>query len=122
MTPRETMTSRERLLRAVNHQVPDRVPIDLGGNQTDILNPVQTSARDMEPCELKRKFGDRLAFWGGGCNAQHILPTATPQQVADDVRRNMELFKAGGGYVFNSIHRMHEKRSQPHVDSSNSFT
>ena len=32
----ETLTSRERLLRALNHQEPDRVPIDLGGNQTGI--------------------------------------------------------------------------------------
>jgi uroporphyrinogen decarboxylase len=34
--PRETMTSRQRVLAAINHQVPDRVPIDLGGNQTGI--------------------------------------------------------------------------------------
>ena len=34
--PRETMTSRQRLLAALNHQQPDRVPIDLGGNQTGI--------------------------------------------------------------------------------------
>lgn len=33
---RETMTSRERLLAALNHQEPDRIPIDLGGNQTGI--------------------------------------------------------------------------------------
>ena len=32
----ETMTSRQRLLAALNHQQPDRVPIDLGGNQTGI--------------------------------------------------------------------------------------
>ena len=30
------MTSRQRVLTALNHQVPDRVPIDLGGNQTGI--------------------------------------------------------------------------------------
>lgn len=33
---KETMTSRERVLCAVNHQQPDRVPIDLGGFQTGI--------------------------------------------------------------------------------------
>ena len=33
---RETMKSRERVLAALNHRVPDRVPIDLGGNQTGI--------------------------------------------------------------------------------------
>jgi uroporphyrinogen decarboxylase len=30
------MKPRDRVLAAVNHQVPDRVPIDLGGNQTGI--------------------------------------------------------------------------------------
>ncbi|MCU0874511.1 MAG: hypothetical protein MUE50_19420, partial [Pirellulaceae bacterium] len=33
---KETMTPRERLLKALNHELPDRVPIDLGGNQTGI--------------------------------------------------------------------------------------
>ena len=33
---KETMSSRQRVLKAINHQVPDRVPIDLGGNQTGI--------------------------------------------------------------------------------------
>src|ERR1019366_5502646 len=36
MPKKETMTSRERVHKALNHQVPDRVPIDLGGNQTGI--------------------------------------------------------------------------------------
>ena len=35
-THRETMSSRERLLTALDHKTPDRVPIDLGGNQTGI--------------------------------------------------------------------------------------
>ncbi|MBX7260010.1 MAG: methyltransferase, partial [Candidatus Hydrogenedentes bacterium] len=30
------MTSRERVLAALNHEIPDRVPIDLGGFQTGI--------------------------------------------------------------------------------------
>ena len=36
MTRRETLTPRERVLKALNHETPDRVPIDLGGNQTGI--------------------------------------------------------------------------------------
>jgi uroporphyrinogen decarboxylase len=36
MAKRETMTSRERVVKALNHEIPDRVPIDLGGNQTGI--------------------------------------------------------------------------------------
>jgi len=51
----------------------------------DILNPVQCSAVGMEPAELKRKYGDRLVFWGGGVDTQSTLPFGTPRQVADEV-------------------------------------
>ena len=33
---KETMTSRERVHAALNFQIPDRVPLDLGGFQTGI--------------------------------------------------------------------------------------
>ena len=36
MIRNETMTSRERVLCTLDHAIPDRVPIDLGGNQTGI--------------------------------------------------------------------------------------
>jgi len=36
MPTKETMTPRQRVLRALDHEIPDRVPIDLGGNQTGI--------------------------------------------------------------------------------------
>ena len=36
MTGKETMTSRQRVLKSLNHEVPDRAPIDLGGFQTGI--------------------------------------------------------------------------------------
>jgi len=70
----------------------------------DILNPVQTSAAGMEPERLKREFGERLCFWGGGADAQRILPLGTPEEVRRDVRRRIEVFAPGGGYVFAPIH------------------
>jgi uroporphyrinogen decarboxylase len=79
---------------------------DLIDNGAEILNPVQISARNMDPLALKRRFGDKLAFWGGGVDAQHILPRGTPEQVAEDVRRNLSAFKPGGGYVFNNVHNI----------------
>lgn len=33
---KEAMTSRERLLKALNHDQPEQIPVDLGGNQTGI--------------------------------------------------------------------------------------
>jgi len=79
---------------------------DLIDNGAQILNPVQVSAEGMDPGELKRRFGDRIAFWGGGVDAQHVLPRGTPEEVATDVRRNMRALMQGGGYVFNNVHNI----------------
>lgn len=79
---------------------------DLIDNGIDILNPVQISASGMVPTDLKSRFGDSLTFWGGAINAQHILPSASPDRVRDDVRQNLEAFKPGGGFVFNNVHNI----------------
>ena len=72
----------------------------------DVLNPGQISAEEMEPAELKTRFGNRLSFWGGSIDAQHVLPTASCEEVRQHVRRNLEIFKPGGGYVFNNVHNV----------------
>jgi uroporphyrinogen decarboxylase len=79
---------------------------ELLDNGVDILNPVQTSADNMDPSMLKSRFGSTIGFWGGGCDSQHVLPFASPEEVREDVRRNIEIFKTGGGYVFNNIHNI----------------
>ena len=79
---------------------------DLLDNGVDILNPVQTSAAGMDPAMLKQRFGRDLTFWGGGCDAQHVLPFGTSEEVREQVRRNLEVFKPSGGYVFNGIHNI----------------
>jgi uroporphyrinogen decarboxylase len=77
--------------------------IEIGVN---ILNPVQTSAAGMEPERLKRDFGRRIVFWGGGADVQRVLPLGTPQEVRADVRRRLEIFSPGGGFVFAPIHNL----------------
>lgn len=72
----------------------------------EILNPVQINAVNMNPADLKREFGKDLTFWGGGVNTQSILNRATPQQVKDHVKKNLEIFGKDGGYVFNTIHNI----------------
>lgn len=79
---------------------------DLLDNGIDILNPVQISSENMDPQQLKEEFGSRLAFWGGGIDSQHVLPFATPEEVKAHVKRNIESFKPGGGYVFNNVHNI----------------
>lgn len=79
---------------------------DLLDNGIDILNPVQISAADMDPAVLKREYGDRLSFWGGAIDAQHILPLGSPEDVRQVVRENLQALKPGGGYVFNNVHNI----------------
>lgn len=72
----------------------------------EVINPVQISSRDMEPERLKREFGADITFWGGGCDTRHVLNSGTPEQVKDHVRKNIETFAPGGGFVFNTVHNI----------------
>jgi uroporphyrinogen decarboxylase len=79
---------------------------DLIAAGVDILNPVQTSAKNMDPRQLKEEFGQQITFWGGGCDTQHVLPFAKPDEIARHVREQVEIFAPGGGFVFNQIHNI----------------
>ncbi len=72
----------------------------------DIINPVQCSAAGMDPRSLKRTYGDRLVFWGGGVNTQRTLPFGRPEEVRREVLERCETFGNGGGFVFNAIHNV----------------
>ncbi len=72
----------------------------------DILNPVQTSAANMDPDNLKCEFGGRIVFWGGGCDTQRVLGSASAEEVRDHVKKRVETFAPGGGYVFNQVHNI----------------
>jgi uroporphyrinogen decarboxylase len=74
-------------------------------NGLDAINPVQVSAAEMDPAEMKAEFGDRMAFWGG-IDTQELLPHGTPEQVAAETRRTIDILGAGGGYVLNSVHNI----------------
>ncbi len=79
---------------------------ELIDNGIDILNPVQIGLVDMEPEKLKDMFGKQLVLWGGAIDTQHVLPFAGPDEIRDHVRANLEIFKPGGGYVFNNVHNI----------------
>ncbi len=72
----------------------------------DIINPVQCSAKGMEPRVLKDKYKGRLVFWGGGVDTQHTLPFGTPEEVRAQVLERCEIFSEGGGFVFDAIHNV----------------
>lgn len=72
----------------------------------DALNPVQISARGMEPEMLKKKYGNNITFWGGGVDTQSCLNLGTAEEVKEQVKTNLEIFKPGGGYVFSQVHNI----------------
>jgi len=72
----------------------------------DVLNPVQVSARDMDTQTLKREFGRDITFWGGGVDTQQVLPTGSPHEVREEVRRRIGDLAPGGGFVFAAVHNV----------------
>ena len=60
----------------------------------------------MDPEALKAQFGQQLTFWGGAIDAQHVLPRASPKNVREHVRINLQQWKPHGGYVFNNVHNI----------------
>ena len=79
---------------------------DLIDNGVDALNPVQIAARGMDPAALKKAFGNRIVFWGGGIDSQHVLPNSSPEAVRKHVCCNLQAFRPGGGYVFANVHNI----------------
>ena len=71
----------------------------------DALNPVQVTAKGMEPAGLKEAFGERIAFWGA-ISTQKALPFGTPDEVRADVRYIIDCLGRDGGYVLNSVHNL----------------
>ena len=72
----------------------------------EVINPVQTTVRGMDPVELKKEFGKDITFWGAGCNTRWILNKATEQEVYDYTTNMLEILMPGGGYVFNTEHNI----------------
>ena len=63
----------------------------------DILNPIQTSAKEMDPKTLKKEFGKDLTFWGA-IDTQKVLPFGTPKDVKREVREKIDILAPGRIY------------------------
>jgi len=83
----------------------DLIP-DLIEAGVDALNPVQVSARNMDTKRLKEEFGEKMTFWGGGCDTQRVLPFATTRKVEEEVRKRISDLAPGGGFVFTQVHNI----------------
>jgi hypothetical protein len=72
----------------------------------DILNPVQVTAAGMDAARLKKLYGERIVFWGGGVDTQTTFAFGTPAEVREQVLRRLEVLAPGGGFVFNAVHNI----------------
>jgi uroporphyrinogen decarboxylase len=79
----------------------------------DVLHPVQVAAAKMEPAQLKKQWGAKLAFWGA-IDTQRVLPFGSVADVKAEVERRIEELGAGGGYVLGAVHNI-----QPDVPLEN---
>ena len=80
---------------------------DLLDNGIDILNPVQISAAGMDPAALEAPLRRAAGLLGRRRSTPSTsCRTATPEEVREHVRRNLEVWKPGGGYVFNNVHNI----------------
>jgi uroporphyrinogen decarboxylase len=86
---------------AIRGIIPDMIDIGI-----DIINPVQVSATGMESAALKRDFGKDITFWGGLVDTQGVFTNGTPQQVRDEVRRRIDDFGTGGGFIAATVHNI----------------
>ncbi len=72
----------------------------------DILNPVQINAKGMDPAHLKKTYGEKITFWGGGVDTQKVLSFGSAADVKKQVENNLKIFGENGGFVFNTVHNI----------------
>jgi len=91
--------------------IPDLIECGL-----DILNPLQPDVADMDPSDLKRRFGDRLCFHGS-ISIQRALPFGTPDDVRREVRERFDALAPGGGFVVCTAHNIQADTPLENVDA-----
>ncbi len=92
----------------------DLIP-DLIEAGVEVLNPIQLSAKGMDPVLLKENFGDDLVFWGGGIDTQQTLTHCKVEEIEDEVKRLIDIFGKGGGFVFTQVHNIQSNISPQKV-------
>lgn len=99
----------------------------------EILNPVQPEC--MDPIEIKKKYGDRLSFWGT-LGTQSTMPFGTSDEVRRYCQKMIEEVGKGGGLILAPTHVLepevpweniqafidtvneHNKKGEVHIDGA----
>jgi uroporphyrinogen decarboxylase len=84
---------------AIRPIIPDLIEIGV-----DVLNPIQCNCKGMGPIDLKREFGNELAFMGG-VDTQGLLPNGSADEVRLATERLIDgMTTDGGGYILAASH------------------
>ena len=78
---------------SVGDIIPDMIEIGL-----DVFESVQPEPAKMNPYELKKKYGDKLTFWGT-LGSQSTVHFCTPQQIQDEIQHLIKEMGKGGGFI-----------------------
>jgi len=95
---------------AISEILPDLIECGV-----QIINPVQTSAHGMSAESLKKDFGDKVIFWGGGYDSQLFSQDDSYENVFNKTCEVIETFKPGGGYIFSGVHNLPADISSVHL-------
>ncbi|MBI9016906.1 MAG: uroporphyrinogen-III decarboxylase [Phycisphaerae bacterium] len=87
---------------AIRQLIPDLIETGV-----EVLDPIQVSATDMIPAELKAEFGDKLCF-SGGVDENELLTKGTPEQVKQGVKKLMDAMAPGGGFFVGPTHNFQD--------------
>jgi len=93
---------------SIEEILPDAIEIGL-----DVYQSVQPEAKNNNPYDLKKKFGDKITFWGG-LGSQKMIPFGTPSEIKDEVRQLCQKMSRGGGYILGPA-----KEIQPETPGEN---
>ena len=69
----------------------------------DVYNPVQPNIPGSEPMELKEKYGNSIAFFGG-IDQQELLPSGNVDEIREEIKLRCEILGKNGGYMLAPAH------------------
>ncbi len=69
----------------------------------DILDPLQVTAKGMEPDTLKKEYGDRLCLHGS-IDTQYLLPREKPEEVRRTAEKMIRTLGKDGGFILAPCH------------------
>lgn len=73
----------------------------------EVLDPLQITAKGMNPSELKAEYGKILTF-SGGVDEQELLPFGTKERVKEETKNLIKIMGKGGGFFLGSTHNFQE--------------